>query len=87
MKAARRPNNLSAYDLGLRAFPHLYSWTRGGSAGALRLVSRALEIDPRYGHAATLAGCCHLLNVRQGWAADPKSVADSNVRGPPVEAT
>ena len=54
--AVRRPNNLSAYDLCLRASPHLYSWTRGGSAEALRLASRALEIDPRYGFAATLAG-------------------------------
>jgi len=70
--AARRPNNLSAYDLGRRALPHLYSWTRGGSAEALRLVSRALEIDPRYGWAATFAGSCHLLNVFEGWAANPK---------------
>ena len=54
--AARRPNNLSAYDLCLRAIPHLQSFTRGGSAEALRLTSRALEIDPRYGFAATLAG-------------------------------
>ena len=54
--AVRRPNNLSAYDLCLRASPHLHSWTRGGSAEALRLASRALEIDPRYGFAATLAG-------------------------------
>jgi len=71
--AARRPNNLSAYDLCLRAYSHLYSWTRGGTAEALRLASRALEIDPRYGFAATLAGDCHLLNISQGWAADPKS--------------
>ncbi len=71
--AARRPNNLSAYDLCLRAFPHLYSWTRGGSTEALRLASRALEIDPRYGFAATQAGSCHLINVNQGWTADPKS--------------
>ena len=71
--AVRRPNNLSAYDLGLRAFPHLQSWTRGGTAEALRLLSRALELDPRYGFAATLAGCCHFLNVTQAWAADPKS--------------
>ena len=70
--AVRRPNNLSAYDLCLRAFPHLYSWTRSGSAKALRLVSRALEIDPRYGFAATQAGSCHLINVNQGWTADPK---------------
>jgi adenylate cyclase len=71
--AARRPNNLSAYDLCLRAIPHLYSFTRGGSAEALQLTSRALEIDPRYGFAATLAGSCHFQTVTQGWAADPKS--------------
>jgi adenylate cyclase len=70
--AARRPNNLSAYDLCLRA-QHQQSWTRCGSAESLRLASRALEIDPRCGFAATLAGECHLRNVRQGWAADPKS--------------
>jgi adenylate cyclase len=70
--AARRPNNLSAHDLCLRA-QHLQSWTRGGSAESLRLASRALEIDPRCGFAATLAGECHLRNARHGWTADPKS--------------
>jgi adenylate cyclase len=78
--AARRPNNLSAYDLCLRALPHRYSWSRGASAEALRLVSRALEIDPRYGFAARLAGSCHLLNVTQGWSADPKSEIAEGVR-------
>jgi len=70
--AARRSNNLSAYDLCLRA-QHLQSWSRGGSAESLRLASRALEIDPWCVFAATLAGECHLRNVRQGWADDPKS--------------
>jgi adenylate cyclase len=70
--AARRPNDLSAYDLCLRA-QHVQSWTRDGSAESLRLASRALEIDPRSSFAATLAGECHFRNVRQGWAADPKS--------------
>jgi adenylate cyclase len=70
--AARRPNDLSAYDLCLRA-QHRQSWTRDGSAESLRLASRALEIDPRSSFAATLAGECHLRSVRQGWAADPKS--------------
>ena len=71
--ATHRTNNANAYDLCLRATPHLHSFTRGGSAEALRLVSRALESDPRYAFAATLAGSCHLQNVTQGWAADPKS--------------
>jgi TolB-like protein/tetratricopeptide (TPR) repeat protein len=78
--ALRRTNNLSAYDLCLRALPHLQSWTRGGSAEALRLFSRALEIDPRYGRAATIAGDCHLGNVHQGWAADPKSEIAEGLR-------
>jgi adenylate cyclase len=42
-------------------------------AEALRLASRALEIDPGYGFAATLAGTCHFVNVGQEWVADPKS--------------
>ena len=65
--AARRPNDLSAYDLCLRAVSHLDLRSRGGSAEALRLVSRALEIDSRYGFAATLAGICRFINVRLEW--------------------
>ena len=49
-------------------------------AEALRLVSRALEIDPRYGFAAAIAGTCHFLNVSQGWAADPKSEIAEGLR-------
>jgi adenylate cyclase len=78
--AARRANDLSAYDLCLRAMSHLTSWTRDGSAEALRLASRALEIDPRYGFAATVAGTCHLHNVVQGYAADPKSEIAEGLR-------
>jgi adenylate cyclase len=70
--AARRPNNLSAYDLCLRA-QHVPPWTRAGSAESFRLASRALEIDPRCGFAATLAAECHLRNARHGWTANPKS--------------
>ena len=53
--AVRRPNNLSAYDLYLRATPHYYSMTPEGMAEAIRLFARALEIDPRYSAAASLA--------------------------------
>ena len=77
--AARRSNDFSAYDLCLRA-QHLQPWTRDGSAECLRLASRALEIDPRSSFAATLAGECHLRNVRLGWAADPKSEIAEGMR-------
>jgi adenylate cyclase len=78
--AVRRSNNLSAYDLCLRASSHYKLWTRGGLAEALRLASRALEIDPRCGFAATLAGDCHFGNVHEGWAADPKSEVAEGLR-------
>ncbi|HWZ37516.1 MAG TPA: tetratricopeptide repeat protein [Bradyrhizobium sp.] len=78
--AARRPNNLSAYDLCLRAFPHLYSWTRSGTAEALQLASRALELDPRYSLAAAVAGSCHFGNVSKGWAVDPNSEIAEGLR-------
>jgi TolB-like protein/tetratricopeptide (TPR) repeat protein len=71
--ALGRPNSLNAYDLCLRALPHFISLTRSGTAEALRLASRALEIEPRYGSAARLVGSCHFVNVFQMWAIDPKS--------------
>jgi tetratricopeptide (TPR) repeat protein len=45
--ATRRPNDLSAYDLCLRALSRFQAWTPSGSAEARRLASRALEIDPQ----------------------------------------
>ena len=78
--ASRRPNNLSAYDLCLRALAHFYLLTRDGTAEALRLVSRALEIEPRSGFAARIAGSCHLTNVFQVWAADPKPEIEEGLR-------
>ncbi len=73
LAARRRPNDLSAYDLYLRAVAHCSSMTREGTAEALRLLARALEIDPSSGFAASLAAACHLQNIGQGWAADPKA--------------
>jgi len=70
LAARRRPTNLSAYDLCLRAQPHFYSMTREGLAEALQLAHRALELDPRYGFAAFQAGSCHIFNITQGWAHD-----------------
>src|SRR5713226_2551013 len=70
LAARRRPTNLSAYDLCLRAQPHFYSMTREGLAEALQLAHRALELDPRYGFAAFQAGSCHIFIISQGWARD-----------------
>jgi adenylate cyclase len=68
----RRPENLTAYDYYLRAVQQFYLATREGLAEAIRLAHRALELDPRFGSVAALAGRFHLVNVLLGYAADPQ---------------
>jgi adenylate cyclase len=72
MAARRRPENLTAYDFYLRALPLSYLATREGLADAIRLAHRALELHPRFGGAAALAGLCHMRNVLFGYADDPQ---------------
>jgi adenylate cyclase len=71
MATRRRPENLTAYDYYLRAMPQVYLATREGVAEAIRLAHRALELDPRFGFVAALAGHCHMLNVVLGYAIEP----------------
>ena len=72
MATRRRPENLTAYDFYLRAMPQYYLTTREGVAEAIRLAHRALELDPRFGSVAALAGVCHMLNVVLGYSNDPQ---------------
>ena len=72
MATRRRPENLTAYDYYLRALPHYYLMTREGLAEAIRLAHRALELDPGFTRAASLAGECHANNVILGYANDPQ---------------
>ena len=76
----RRPENLTAYDYYLRAMQHYYLTTREGLAEALRLAHRALELDPRFGLVAALAGTCHMQNVLFGYAIDPQLERKEAVR-------
>jgi adenylate cyclase len=72
MATRRRPENLTAYDLFLQATQQFYMATREGLAEAIRLARRALELDPRFGFVAALAGICHMRNVVWGYAEDPQ---------------
>jgi adenylate cyclase len=78
--AARRSENLTAYDFYLRAMQQFYLATREGVAEVIRLAHRALELDPRFGAVATLAGVCHMRNVIWGYAADPQYERNEAVR-------
>jgi len=68
----RRPEDLTAYDLYLRAIQQAGRSTRESLAEALRLVQRALELDPGFAAAAALAGACHMENVLRSYAIDPQ---------------
>jgi TolB-like protein len=68
----RRPENLTAYDFYLRALPQFYLTTREGMAEAIRLAHHALELDPRFGFVAALAGVCHMQGVLLNYAIDPQ---------------
>jgi TolB-like protein len=72
-RAANRPtNDLTAYDLYLRA----YAMQLSSAPEALRLLDQAIERDPQYGPALALAAVFHGESWIAGWSKDPE--ADSN---------
>jgi adenylate cyclase len=63
----KRPDNLDAYDLALRALPDVYSVMPATVSKALVLLNQALEIEPNYATAHGYAAmCCHCLFLRGG---------------------
>ena len=55
----KRPEDLGAYDLTLRAFPFAFATYPRAARQALDLLNRAMEIDPGYAPATALAAWCH----------------------------
>jgi len=54
----KRPGNLDAYDLYLRALEQAYTFTPAGRAAALSLLEAAVALDPGYAEAHGLAAWC-----------------------------
>jgi adenylate cyclase len=58
-RARRKPTaNLDAYDLYLRALPHMVSGTAGDMQAALALFERAVALDPNYALAQAAVAFC-----------------------------
>jgi adenylate cyclase len=69
-RSANRPtNDLTAYDLYLRAYAMVLSSARQIPA-ALLLLEQAIEHDPRYGAALAWAAFCCLRLLIDGWSED-----------------
>jgi TolB-like protein len=54
----KRPGNLDAYDLYLRALEQSYNYTPAGRDAGLSLLDEAISIDPNYAQAHGVAAFC-----------------------------
>jgi adenylate cyclase len=70
-RSSERPtSDLTAYDLYLRALPHVTARERNRLAYAFDLLGRAIERDPHYGPALAQTAYYHYQLDLHGWADD-----------------
>ena len=62
----KRPDSLDAYDLVLRALPHVYTAMPDGAAKALPLLESALNMEPDYALAHGFAAWAHEIIFARG---------------------
>lgn len=71
-KMPRRPTeNMSSYDLYLRAWPLHRAYTKPATLNALELIERAIALDPNYGPALALGAVCHNISQLFEWSEQP----------------
>ncbi|WP_246715311.1 adenylate/guanylate cyclase domain-containing protein [Aestuariivirga litoralis] len=63
----KRPDNLEAYDLVMRALPYLWAHRMYENPVAIQLLDKALKLDPNYGLAAALCAWAHAQQVAYQW--------------------
>ena len=69
----KRPENLDAYDLYLRALPHMTSVMPADARIAIDFLEAALKLSPNYAVAhSSLAWCLETRFVREGFAASDR---------------
>ena len=66
----KRPESLAAYDLVLRALPHLWAHKRADNAEGIRLLDEARRLDPGYARATAVAAWARAQHVVYNWTTD-----------------
>ena len=66
----KRPDNLEAYDLVMRALPHLWAHRMHENPEAIALLDQSLKLDPDYGLAAALCAWAHAQQIVYNWTDD-----------------
>jgi TolB-like protein len=70
-RAGRKPTeSLDAYDYFLRGMANLHRGTQESISEALRLLYRAIELDPGFASAHGMAAWCYALRKWNGWTTD-----------------
>jgi TolB-like protein len=79
-RARRKPtNNLTAYDLFLRALPPRRD-SLAQNEESLRLLYKAIELDPSFSTAYGLAAWCHEIQAYFGWRSSSDSHRKEGLR-------
>ena len=81
LRSAARPpvrrNDVTAYDLYLRALATYYPITKDRLLEALELLHQAIAIDRDCGPALSLAAMCQMRLFREGWAEEPETAGEA----------
>jgi len=75
-----RPDSLDAYDLYLRALPHVYAMRPADNALGLELLNEALRLDPGYVPARAFTAWCYEQRVTRGWPSSQPEDAGLAIR-------
>ena len=76
----KRPDNLEAYDLVMRALPHLWAHRMHENPEAIARLQQALALDPRYGLATALAAWAHAQQIVYNWTFDQEGERQKGLR-------
>jgi TolB-like protein len=67
---SKRPETLAAYDLVMRALPHLWAHRASDNTEAIDYLAKALQLEPTYGLAAALGAWARGQQVAYTWSPD-----------------
>jgi TolB-like protein len=73
LRLQKRPTeSLDAWGCVMRAMPYIGTWTARENEAGIKLLTRALELDPEYGRATSLLGWLYAARAHLGLA-DPSA--------------
>lgn len=83
----KRPENLGAYDLVMRALPSIWALDRSANIEATQLLDEALRLDPDYPLALSLAAWCRGQRVVYNWSTNIEEDRRETLRQAQVAAS